>query len=438
MSSSATTSTPKTAQLNLGDKQIDLPIITGTENEHAIDITALRNQTGYITMDPGFGNTGIDQSAVTFIDGEKGILRYRGYPIEQLAENARFSEVAYLLIYGELPTASQMEAFSASLTEHCMIHEDMRHFFDGFPAGAHPMAILSSMVCSLSTYYPELGRWDMTQEQMDTSMARVISKVRTMAAFSYKKSIGRPFVYPSSKLKYAANFLNMMFQTPSGDYQIDPDIERALDVLLILHADHEQNCSASTVRIVGSSQANLFASIAAGILALWGPLHGGANQKVIEMLRYIQDEGIKVKDYVAKVKEKNSSVRLMGFGHRIYKNYDPRAKVIKSLADKVLAKRGINDPLLDLAKQVEEAALSDDYFIERKLYPNVDFYTGIIYRAIGIPTDMFTVMFAIGRVPGWVAQWKEMRESPNTRIGRPRQIYTGHAERNYVPIAKRV
>jgi citrate synthase len=381
-------------------------------------------------------NTASTTSAITFLDGEKGILRYRGIPIEQLAEKSTFVETAYLLIYGSLPKKGELERFSTLLTRHSLIHEDMKHFFDGFPSTAHPMAVLSSMICSLSTYYPE--EHDVNdKEKLDMTIARLISKVRTIAAYAYKKSIGQPFIYPRNDLRYCANFFHMMFAVPSEPYAVDPDVEAAMNLLLILHADHEQNCSTSTVRLVGSSRANLFASVAAGILALWGPLHGGANQEVIEMLEQIKAEGGDVKKFVALAKDKNSHVRLMGFGHRVYKNFDPRAKLIKAAADKVLSKLGIRDPLLDIAKELEDAALKDNYFIERKLYPNVDFYSGIIYRALGFPTTMFTVLFAIGRLPGWIAHWKEMMEDSTTKIGRPRQIYTGPRERQYLPLEQR-
>ena len=423
-------------EIKLKDSSFEAPVVTGTENEKAIDIANLRAKTGLVTLDPAFMNTASTKSAITFLDGEKGILRYRGIPIEQLAEKSRFTEVAYLLIYGELPTQAELDRFSTLLTRHSLIHEDMKHFFDGFPSTAHPMAVLSSMVCSLSTYYPE--EHDLSdRDRMDVTIARLISKVRTIAAYAYKRSIGQPFVYPQNNLKYVGNFMNMMFSVPSEPYNIDPDVEAAMNLLFILHADHEQNCSTSTVRLVGSSRANLFASVAAGILALWGPLHGGANQEVIEMLEAIKADGGDVKKYVEKAKDKNSGFRLMGFGHRVYKNFDPRAKLIKAAADKVLGKLGVKDPLLDIAKELEEAALKDSYFVERKLYPNVDFYSGIIYRALGFPTNMFTVLFAIGRLPGWIAHWKEMMEDNTTKIGRPRQIYTGATERAYVPIAQR-
>ena len=423
-------------EIKLKDSTFEAPVIVGTENERAIDIASLRNKTGLVTLDPAFMNTASTKSAITFLDGEKGILRYRGIPIEQLAEKSNFVETAYLLIYGELPTPAELERFRRLLTRHSLIHEDMKHFFDGFPSTAHPMAVLSSMVCSLSTYYPE--EHDINdKEKMDVTIARLISKVRTIAAYAYKKSIGHPFIYPQNNLKYVANFMQMMFAVPSEPYEVDPEVEAAMNLLFILHADHEQNCSTSTVRLVGSSRANLFASVAAGILALWGPLHGGANQEVIEMLDLIKADGGNVKKFVDLAKDKNSSFRLMGFGHRVYKNFDPRAKLIKAAADRVLDKLGVKDPLLDIAKELEEAALKDSYFVERKLYPNVDFYSGIIYRALGFPTNMFTVLFAIGRLPGWIAHWKEMMEDTSTKIGRPRQIYTGPTERSYVPIEQR-
>ena len=424
----------KHARLTLEGKDYEFPIVTGSEGEKAIDISDLRAQTGYVTLDNGYVNTGATTSNITYLDGEQGILRYRGIPIEQLAEQSTFVETSYLLIYGELPNRQQLDNFSRLLTNHSMIHEDMKHFFDGFPASAHPMAILSSMVCSLSAYYPESLN---VFENMDMQATRLLSKLRTIAAFSYKKSIGRPMMYPLNHLTYCANFLQMMFAVPAEPYEVDPDMVRALNILLILHADHEQNCSTSTVRLVGSSQANLFASISAGICALWGPLHGGANQAVIEMLQELHDSGTSCADFLAQVKDKKTSVRLMGFGHRVYKNYDPRARILKEMTGLILKKRGIHDPLLDLAMQMEEIALSDPYFVERKLYPNVDFYSGILYKAMDIPINMFPVMFAIGRLPGWIAQWKEMIEDPAQKIGRPRQIYTGPNERKYVPIDKR-
>jgi len=425
------------ALLQLPDGQsIELPVITGTENEHAVDIAKLRGQTGYITLDPGYGNTGSCQSAITFLDGEKGILRYRGIPIEQLAAKASFVEVAYLIIYGKLPTRKELDLFTDNLSQHALLHEDMKRFFESFSGQAHPMAILSAMVASLSGYYAEASTSD-GQNDVDLNAARLISKIRTLAAFSYKKSIGQPFIYPKDSLDYCANFLRMMFAVPAREYEPDPVVVDALNLLLILHADHEQNCSTATVRTVASSHANLYASIAAGILALWGPLHGGANQKVIEMLERIRADGGNIGKYIAMAKDKDSGFRIMGFGHRVYKNFDPRAKVIKAACDKVLDRLGVQDPILDLAKQMEEVALQDDYFVERKLYPNVDFYSGIIYRAIGIPVNMFTVMFALGRLPGWIGQWKELMEDPTHRINRPRQIYQGSTEVDYVPIEKR-
>jgi citrate synthase len=418
------------------DQTIELPIVVGAENEPAIDVSLLRAKTGYVALDPGFVNTAPVTSGITFLDGEQGILRYRGIPIDQLGEHSSFVETSYLLIYGSLPTQSQLEKFSDALTRHSLIHEDMKHFFDGYPSTAHPMAILSSMVCSLSAYYPEPLDSD-DKVSLDMAIARLLSKVRTIAAFSYKKSIGQPFIYPQNSLSYCANFLNMMFAVPAEPYEIDPEMVKVLNLLLILHADHEQNCSTSTVRLVGSSKANLFASVAAGILALWGPLHGGANQEVIEMLENIQRDGGGVSKFLNLAKDKSSSFRLMGFGHRVYKNYDPRARLIKKACDTVLDRMGISDPLLDVARRLEEAALNDQYFIDRRLYPNVDFYSGIIYRALGFPTNMFTVMFALGRLPGWIAQWKEQYEDKGTKIGRPRQIYTGELERNYVPVSQR-
>jgi citrate synthase len=424
------------AEIKSGTTVLEAPIVIGSENERAIDISALRSKTGLVTLDPAFMNTASTKSAVTYLDGEKGVLRYRGIPIEQLAEQSTFVETAYLLIYGNLPTEEQLARFSNLLTRHSLIHEDMKHFFEGFPSGAHPMAVLAAMVVSLGTYYPDALDVD-NKDQVDITIARLISKVRTIAAFAYKKSIGQPFVYPKNSLKYCGTFLNMMFSVPAEPYEVDPELEKVMNLLLILHADHEQNCSTSTVRMVGSSKANLFASVSAGICALWGPLHGGANQEVLEMLEAIHKDGGDVKKYVALAKDKNSNFRLMGFGHRVYKNFDPRAKIIKTAADKVLSKLGVKDPLLDIAKSLEEAALQDSYFIERKLYPNVDFYSGIIYRAIGFPTNMFTVLFALGRLPGWIAHWKEMMEDPTTKIGRPRQIYTGPTARAYTPIEKR-
>jgi citrate synthase len=423
-------------EIILEGKSYKLPVIEGTEKEKAVDISKLRQDSGYITIDSGYGNTGACKSAITFIDGDLGILRYRGIPIEELADKSDFVETSYLLIYGHLPNRTQREEFRNLLSSHAMIHEGMIKFFDGYPNTAHPMAILSAMVCSLSSYYPEhLDPNDMTQ--VNHLVPRLLSKMRTIAAYSYKKSKGQPVIYPKSDLDYCSNFLRMMFATPAEEYQIDPDMVKALNVLLILHADHEQNCSTSTVRLVGSSDANLFASIAAGICALWGPKHGGANQEVVEMLELIHREKLPVKEIVRRAKDKNSGFRLMGFGHRVYKNFDPRAKVIKAYCDKLLAKKGISDPLLDIAKELEEAALQDDFFKERKLYPNVDFYSGVIYRAMGIPTDMFTVMFALGRLPGWIAHWIEMHRDGDGRIGRPRQVYMGETIRSYVPMDQR-
>ncbi|MGH7163448.1 MAG: citrate synthase [Planctomycetota bacterium] len=421
------------AKLTLGGEEYELPVTTGSEGEVAVDITTLRQATKAITLDSGYGNTGSCTSAITFIDGDAGVLRYRGYPIEELAESASFIEVCFLLIYGNLPTRAELEAFSEKLTRHSLLHEDMKKFFEGYPPTAHPMAILSAIVASLSTFYPE-GR---KGEDLGLNIIRLLAKAKTIAAFSYKKSIGQPYVYPRNDLSYAADFLHMMFAVPAEPYQVSRRLERALNLLLILHADHEQNCSTSTVRMVGSSQANLFASVSAGICALWGPLHGGANQQVIQMLERIRDDGADFGKYVDMAKDRHSSFRLMGFGHRVYKNYDPRAKILKVAADEVLEELGIRDPLLDLAKKLEEIALRDPFFVERKLYPNVDFYSGILYRAMGIPTNMFTVMFALGRLPGWIAHWKEMRETEGTRIARPRQVYTGERKRSFVPLERR-
>lgn len=422
-----------TANITIDGNQIDVPVVEGTEGEIGLDISKLRASTGAITIDQGFGNTGSCESGITFIDGEKGVLRYRGYSIEDIAQRARFPETCYLLINGDLPKQDQLDSFRNELTQHSLIHEDMKKFFEGFPASAHPMAILSSMVASLSTYYPDMG----SDDESHLNIIRLLAKAKTIAAFAYKKSIGQPFVYPKNDLTYCGNFLNMMFSVPAEPYTVNPILEKALNQLLILHADHEQNCSTSTVRVVGSSQANLFASIAAGICALWGPLHGGANQKVIEMLQTIYNDGADYKKYVAMAKDKDSSFRLMGFGHRVYKNFDPRARILKKTADEVLSDLGIDDPLLEVAKNLEEVALEDEYFVARSLYPNVDFYSGIIYRAMGIPTNMFTVMFALGRLPGWIAHWREMRQDPTNRISRPRQIYTGPKERDFTPLAKR-
>ena len=422
-----------TATLLLKGKEYEFPVLEGTEGETAVDITALRAKTGAITFDPGYANTGSCASAVTFIDGEKGILRYRGYPIEELAARASFVEVCYLLIYGHLPSPVELLAFDEKLTRHSLIHEDMKKFFEGFPPSAHPMAILSAMVASLSAYYPGSEN----EENRELNIIRLLSKAKTIAAFSYKKSIGQPFIYPQNELSYTQNFLQMMFAVPAEKYAVSPVIDRALNLLLILHADHEQNCSTSTVRMVGSSGANLFASISAGICALWGPLHGGANQQVIEMLQQIRESGESPQKFVDRAKAKDSGFKLMGFGHRVYKNFDPRATILKKAADDVLTGLGMRDPLLETAKYLEEVALTDPYFIERKLYPNVDFYSGIIYRAMGIPTNMFTVMFALGRLPGWIAQWKEMVEDSKTKINRPRQLYVGKTNRDVVVAAER-
>ncbi|MDD2767867.1 MAG: citrate synthase [Methylococcus sp.] len=425
------------AKLELNEGVAEVPVIEGTEGEKAIDITKLRAQTGYITLDPGYGNTGSCLSAITFIDGEKGILRYRGIDIAELCEKSTFVEVSYLLIYGQLPNAEQYARFKEKIHHHSLIHEDMKSFFTSYPGHAHPMAILSSMVCSLSVYHPELLKPDQTIDERDETISRLLSKVRVLAAFAYKRSVGEAFVYTRPELDYISNFLHMMFTRPMRGYVPDELIRKVLDVLFILHADHEQNCSTSTVRMVGSSKANLFAAISAGICALWGPLHGGANQAVIEMLEEIHRAGGCYKKFIERAKDKNDPYRLMGFGHRVYKSYDPRAQILKKYCDEVLNYLGIDDPILEIAKGLEEVALTDPYFIERKLYPNVDFYSGIIYRALKIPTNMFTVMFALGRLPGWIAHWKEMLEDPGMRIARPRQIYTGERLRPYVPIAQR-
>ena len=424
------------AKLELEGKVYEFPVIEGTENEKAIDISNLRSATGYITLDVGYKNTGATQSSITFLDGEEGILKYRGYPIEELAAKATFLEVAYLLIYGNLPTQTELDKFSSDITKHTLVHEDMKQFFEAYPAKAHPMGVLSSMVCSLSTFYPESLDPNRSPEAKNLTVLRLLAKLPTLAAWSFKNSMRHPFMYPKNEYDYCKNFMYMMFSMPTEDYKVDPVITDALNTLLILHADHEQNCSTSTVRIVGSSQANLYASISAGISALWGPLHGGANQAVLEMLEQIHNDGGDVDKWVLKAKDKNDSFRLMGFGHRVYKNFDPRATIIKKTCDEVLAKLNINDPLLAIARKLEQVALEDEYFKSRSLYPNVDFYSGIIYRALGIPTEMFTVMFALGRLPGWIAQWKEMTEN-NEPIGRPRQIYNGVVLRQYVPISER-
>ena len=419
-------------EFTINGKTIELPVITGTEKEKGIDVSQLRTDTNYITYDPSYANTGSCASDITYISGEEGILRYRGYPIEQLADNSSFVEVIYLLLYGELPTQEELDSFNKEITYHSLIHEDMKRFFDGYPMNAHPMGVLASTVAALSTFYPARVDGD-----IELNIIRLLAKVKTLAAFAYKKSIGQPLIYPKNDLGFEENFLHMMFAVPAEDYIVDPVMAEALRLLLILHADHEQNCSTSTVRMVGSSRANLFISIAAGIGALWGALHGGANQRVIEMLKMINADGGNFEKYVDMAKDKNSNFKLMGFGHRVYKNFDPRAKILKKSADNLLTKMGIDDPLLNIAKELEKVALNDEFFISRKLYPNVDFYSGIIYRAVGIPTKMFTVMFALGRLPGWIAQWKEMRNTDKPRIYRPRQIYTGVAKRDFTPIENR-
>lgn len=426
----------KTASIVLDGKQLVLPVVVGSEGEKAIDISNLRRDSGYITIDEGYVNTSNTTSAITFLDGELGVLRYRGYPVEQIAEQCTFEETCYLLIYGALPNAQQLSDFQDAIRQHTMLHEDMKSFYNGFPRDAHPMAILSSVVGALSTFYQDyLDPSD--SEQVKISVHRLLAKLPTIAAYSYKKSIGQPFNYPKNDMSYCANFLQMMFAVPTEDYEPDPLMVEALNLLLICHADHEQNCSTSTVRLVGSSNANLFASISAGICALWGPLHGGANEACITMLEQIVADGGDVKKYVEKAKSKTDGFRLMGFGHRVYKNFDPRATIIKKTCDRLLSRLNVNDPLFEVAQELEQVALNDDYFKERKLYPNVDFYSGIIYRAMGLPTQMFTVLFAIGRLPGWIAHWIEMHQSPNPKIGRPRQVYTGATVRNVVPLEQR-
>ena len=426
----------KVAKIDLDGKSFELPIIQGTENESAIDISTLRAKTNHITYDNGFGNTGSTKSSVTFLNGEKGILRYRGYSIEDLCEHSSFMEVSYLLINDKLPNKTELHQFENGIKQHTMINEDYKHYFDVWPRTAHPMGILASAISGLAAFYEEcLNPKDPAQAHL--AITRLVAKMPTFAAYAYKKSIGQPFIYPQNKLDYCSNFLNMMYSCPTGPYEIDQDLVKALDQILIIHADHEQNCSTSAVRVIGSSQANVFAAVAGGINALWGPLHGGANQAVLEMLQEIHENGGNVKEFIAKAKDKNDPFRLMGFGHRVYKNFDPRATIIKKSCDIVLKKLGINDPLLDIAKQLEEVALKDEYFIEKKLYPNVDFYSGIIYKAMGFPVNMFTVLFSIGRLPGWIAQWKEMINAPDTKIARPRQIYTGETLRKFVPMDKR-
>jgi citrate synthase len=426
----------ETAELRLGEKTIELPIVEGSEGERAVDITKLRGETGYITLDPGYANTGSCKSAITFIDGEKGILRYRGIPIEQLAESASFLEVAHLLIYGHLPTADEYETFETNVLRHTMLHEDFRQMYNALPKDAHPMAACALTVGALATFYPDsLDPRD--PEEVDISIHRLIAKLPTLAAYSYKHSIGQPFLYPHNSLDYVGNFLRMMFGNPCEDYEVDPVVKNALDLLFILHADHEQNCSTSTVRLCGSSMVNLFGAVSAGINALWGPLHGGANQAVIEMLETISDEGMSAREFLERAKSGDESARLMGFGHRVYKNYDPRARVIKKACDEVLERMGMHSRLLEIAKELEEITLKDDYFIERRLYPNVDFYSGVIYNAIGTPANMFTALFAIGRLPGWIAQWSELHGDPAFKIGRPRQIYTGPTETDFKALEER-
>lgn len=426
----------KTVELIIDGKSYTLPVIEGSENEMAIDISDLRDQTGYVTLDVGYKNTGATKSAITFLDGETGILRYRGYSIEDLAEKSSFLEVAYLLIFGELPSKAEFTKFSTDITKRTLVHEDIRKILDGFPSTSHPMGVLSSLFCAQTAFYPESLDPNRSADGVYVSIIRSIAKMPTFAAWAYKNAVGHPLVYPDNKLNYCERFLKMMFALPAQEFEVDKVVADALDKLLILHADHEQNCSTSTVRIVGSSKASLYSSISAGINALWGPLHGGANQEVIVMLEAIKNDGGNIDKWIAKAKDKNDPFRLMGFGHRVYKNFDPRAKIIKKAADDVLAKLGVNDPVLEIAKKLEEIALKDSYFVERKLYPNVDFYSGIIYRALGLPVDMFTVMFAMGRLPGWIAQWRELRAN-NEPIGRPRQIYTGAKLRTYTDISKR-
>ncbi len=432
----ADAATRTAAALSIGDRQIELPIVHGSDGDDAIDIGSLRAETGLITLDPGYGNTGACSSAITYLDGEAGVLRYRGYPIEQLAEHSSFLEVAYLLIWGDLPSQSQLDHFVAEVTHHTLIREEMRHFFDSFPADAHPMAVLASGTVGMSTFYPD-SQNIFDADAVEVTINRLIAKLPTLAAWSFKKAVGQPYVYPRNDLGYSSNLLHMMFAVPSEDYRVDPTVAEALDLLLILHADHEQNASTSTVRLVGSTHANLYASISAGISALWGPLHGGANEAVIETLEGIVADGGNVQKWVDKAKDPNDTFRLAGFGHRVYKNFDPRAKIIRSAAERVLAATGADDRLFEIAQQLEDVALRDEYFISRKLYPNVDFYSGLIYRAIGFPTNMFTNSFAIGRLPGWIAQWREMMGSKESRLGRPRQVYVGPGARDYVTIEQR-
>ncbi len=424
------------AKLSVGEHELELDVLEGSEGEYAIDISKLRSETGYITLDQGFVNTGSCTSNITFINGEAGVLRYRGYSIEDLCEYSTFTEVCYLLLHNRLPSLVQRDNFSRLLNEYSMLHEDMRHFYNFFPHDAHPMNILGTMVNAMSSFYPNVDQQSL-RENIDQTATRLLSKIRTIACYAYKKSVGHPIIYPQKGLKFCENFLRMMFYSPVHDYELRQDHVRALSVLLILHADHEQNCSTSTVRLVGSSQANLYASISAGISALWGPLHGGANQAVLEMLTKIERQGGNIHKFIDMAKDKKSNFRLSGFGHRVYKNYDPRAKIIKKLCYSILEEQAANEPLLDVALRLEEAVLKDDYFLSRKLYPNVDFYSGLVYKALGFPSNMFTVLFAIGRMPGWIAHWKEMIRDPKAKIGRPRQIYTGMGERKYTPIKER-
>jgi citrate synthase len=426
----------KIAKLVVDGRTYELPIVTGSEGEMALDISNLRNETGLITLDPGYANTGSCESSICFMDGERGILRYRGIPVEQLAEHSSFRETSYLLINGELPTKKQLNKFSVMLNDHSLVHEDMHQFFENYPRSAHPMGILSSMVNALRAFYPQLPELS-EEEEINITFARLLSKVRTMAAMSYKISRGHKIVYPRHDLSYCANFLNMMFDSPVKPYRVDEDLVQALNVFWILHADHEQNCSTAAVRLVGSAKVNLYAAISAGICALWGPLHGGANQAVVEMLQQIHDSGGDPAPFIARAKDKNDPFRLMGFGHRVYKTYDPRARIMEKICNKVLQKQGWDDPLLPIAKKLEAVAVKDPYFIDHNLYPNVDFYSGIVLRAMGIPLNMFTVMFAIGRLPGWISQWKESLDDPNWKLHRPRQIYVGPKERNYIPLDER-
>ncbi len=424
------------ATIHISDQSIEVPIVTGTEGEQVIDVTKLRERTGLTAFDPGYVNTASCSSAITFLDGERGILRYRGIPIEQLAEHSNFLETSYLLIYGQLPSQLEYEVFVQTITRHTMVHEDVKRFFDAFPKDAHPMAILSAVIGGLSTFYQDSH--DPTDpQQVENSTHRLLAKIPTIAAYSYKKSVGQPFVYPDNSLDYCSNFLRMMFSVPAEGYEVNPIVAKALNLLFILHADHEQNCSTSTVRLVGSSHANLFASVSAGVYALWGPRHGGANQQVMDMLETIHADNSNVQKYVDMAKDRATPFRLYGFGHRVYKNYDPRAKILKQMCDEVLSALGVHDPLVEIAKRLEEIALQDDFFISHKLYPNVDFYSGIIYKAIGFPVNMFTVLFAIGRLPGWMAHWREMIQEPNVKIGRPRQLYIGPTQIDYVPIDER-